>query len=205
MSTFPEMVKIYPKPCAHGLAKTDHYSVTPMQSAISSLHPGEYCPEGTYVRLLVDGRLWMSDTLSEHRTNWRVVREARGNVLIAGLGLGMIFHPILAKKEVTAVTVIEKYADVISLVGPSVRHKKLTIVEGDIYQWRPAKGTKFDCIYFDIWSEQSTDCLEEMKELHLAFRSFKAKGGWMDSWRRDELKAHKRQREREDRRWGRYR
>ena len=134
----------------------------------------------------------MSDTSMEHSTNWDVVHEARGHVLIAGLGLGMILHPILAKKEVLSVTVIEKYADVISLVGPSVKHDKLTIIEGDIYEWKPAKGTKYETIYFDIWAEQSTDCLEDMRKLHFRFRPYKIKEGWMNSWRRDELKAQKR-------------
>ena len=111
----------------------------------------------------------------------------------------MILHPILAKKEVAHVTVIEKYADVIALVSPTVMHKNLTIIEGDIYEWKPAKGTKYDCIYFDIWSEQSTDCLVEMRTLHFRFKPFKVKEGWMNSWRLDELKSKKR---RDDRnRW----
>ncbi len=203
-STFPKMVTIFKKPVAHGTAKIEHRTVSAMESAFSSLHPGEYCPEGSYAVLRVDERLWMSDTSMEHRTNWEVVHEARGNVLIAGLGLGMILHPILAKKEVAHVTVVEKYADVIALVSPTVRCQKLTLVEGDVYQWLPEKGVKFDSIYFDIWAEQSTDCLEKMKELNHRFRPFKAKGGWMNSWRRDELRAQKRRDDREYERWGRY-
>ena len=190
--TFPDMKTIFKKPVSHGLARIDHRTVTRHESAMSAMHPGEYCGEGTYCRLVVDGCLWMSDTSMEHRTNWEVVHEARGNVLIAGLGLGMILHPILEKPEVTHVTVVEKYKDVIALVRPTVPNKKLTLIEGDIYEWLPEKGAKFDAIYFDIWAEQSTDCLEEMKKLHLRFRSFKAKDGWMESWRRDELRAQKR-------------
>jgi hypothetical protein len=189
---FPEMTKIFQTPVTYGIAAVDHVEVTRLQSMMSSFHPGEYCDEGTYCRLLVNGRIMMSDTRMEHLTNYEVVRQAHGNVLIAGLGLGMILHPILAKKEVLSVTVIEKYADVIALVEPTVQNKKLTIIEGDIYEWKPAKGTKYETLYFDIWSEQSTDCLEEMRTLHLRFKPFKVKEGWMNSWRREELKNQKR-------------
>jgi spermidine synthase len=154
---------------------------------------GSYVPSGKYAKLKINGRLVMSDTYMEHSTNRNVVRQSHGHVLIAGLGLGMIIHPILAKPEVLTVTVVEKCFDVISLITPTVKHDKLTIIEGDIYEWKPTKGTKFDTIYFDIWSEQSTDDLEDMRKLHQRFRPYKVKDGWMNSWRRDELKNRKRQ------------
>jgi len=192
-STFPEMVKIVPEG-KHGIASVEHFEVSESAARFSSLRRGGYVPEGRYAKLKVNGCLMMSDTSMEHRTNWGVVHEARGNVLIAGLGLGMILHPILAKPEVLSVTVVEKYPDVIALIGPTVRHRKLTIVEGDIYEWKPAKGTKYDVLYFDIWAEQSTDCLEDMRKLHMRFRPYKVKEGWMESWRRDYLKSQKRSR-----------
>jgi spermidine synthase len=188
------MTTILP-PAEVGLAKIDHVEVTQHQAMMSTLRDrGGYCPEGIYARLLVGGRLMMSDTRMEHMTNYGVVLAAQGNVLIAGLGLGMILHPILAKEAVTTVTVIEKYADVITLVEPSVKCPKLTIVHADIFEWKPAKGTKYDVVYFDIWNDQSTDDLEVMSKLHQKFKSYKVAGGWMNSWRRDWLKSEKRRR-----------
>lgn len=110
---FPEMAKIFKEPVAQGIAKIEHHTVTEDESMMSGFHPGQWCPEGTYACLRINGRLVMSDTRMEHTTNWEVVHEAKGHVLIAGLGLGMILHPILAKEEVLSVTVVEKYADVI--------------------------------------------------------------------------------------------
>jgi hypothetical protein len=189
---FPDMKRIFKKPVKHGKASIDHRTVTKLESVMSAWDIDAYCRPGTYCRLIVDGRLWMSDTQMEHRTNYEVVREARGNVLIAGLGIGMILQPILKKPEVKRVIVIEKYTDVITLVKPTLKSKKVALVEGDIYEWLPEKGTKFDAIYFDIWAEQSTDCLKEMTKLHRRFRPFMAKDGWINSWRRDELRAQKR-------------
>jgi hypothetical protein len=164
-----------------------------MWSALRAMRdPESYVPAGKYAKLIIGGRLVMSDTRMEHSTNYEIVRKSKGHVLIAGLGLGMILHPILTKPEVLSVTVIEKCADVIALIGPTVKHPKLTIIEGDIYEWKPAKGTKYDTIYFDVWSEQSTDDLEDMRKLHMRFRPYQVKEGWMNSWRRDILKANKR-------------
>ncbi len=195
---FPSMIEIVPE-STYGIATVEHFTVSEAESLFSSLRRGDYVPSGKYAKLKVNGTLMMSDTSMEHRTNWDVVHEAKGNVLIAGLGLGMILHPILAKPEVLSVTVIEKYEDVISLVGPTIKSDKLTIVHGDIYEWKPAKGAKYDTIYFDIWAEQSTDCLEDMRKLHLRFRPYKVKEGWMNSWRRGELKNQKRS---DRNRWG---
>ena len=189
MKLFPDMKTIFPMKSEHGIAKIDHVEVSILGSLQSSQDgPEAYCPPGTYCRLIVGNTLMMSDTRMERNTNAEFAREARGHVLIAGLGLGMILHPILAKPEVLSVTVIEKCADVILLVSPTVQSDKLTIIEAYIYEWKPSKGTKYDCIYFDIWSCQSTETLEDMKKLHYRFRSYKAKYGWMDSWRRKTIK-----------------
>ena len=192
MSTFQKMIDVVHEGKV-GIAEVKHFEVSETDSRFTAFGSAmDYVPAGRYAKLKVNGRLVMSDTSMEHRTNWGVVREARGNVLIAGLGLGMILHPILAKPEVLSVTVVEKYPDVITLIAPTVQHEKLTIIEGDIYEWKPAKGTKYDVLYFDIWADQSTDDLEDMRKLHLRFRSYKIKDGWMNSWRRDELRARKR-------------
>lgn len=192
MSEFPRMIEVVPQG-QYGIAAVEHFEVSEMASRFTAMRGADdYVPAEKYAKLRVNGCLMMTDTRMERRTNSEVVWKAKGNVLIAGLGLGMILHPILAKKEVESVTVIEKYADVIALIEPTVRHKKLSIIEADIYDWKPAKGTKFDTIYFDIWAEQSTDCLEDMRKLHCRFRPYKVTEGWMQSWRRDELKAQKR-------------
>lgn len=192
MSTFPSMVEIVPE-CELGVARIEHFDVGHSASRISAMRGGEgYVPEGRYARLRVHGELMMSDTRMEHMTNYDFVRFAKGNILVAGLGLGMILHPILDKDSVTNVTVVEKYADVITLIRPTIPHPKLTLINADIYEWKPSKGIKYDCIYFDIWAEQSTDTLEDMKKLHLRFRSYKSPSGWMESWRREFLKAQKR-------------
>jgi spermidine synthase len=151
----------------------------------------DYPPKaGKHVRLVVCGETMMSDTEMEKASNREFIRMAKGDVLIAGLGIGLIIWPIINKPEVTSVTVIEKYPDVITLVSKSVAHHKLTIIEEDIFNWKTKR--MFDTIYFDIWPTISTDNLDEMATLNRKFARRLNPGGWRGSWMEDSLKYDRR-------------
>lgn len=147
---------------------------------------------GKYVRLHINGELMMSDTAMERISNKDFMDNAKGRVLIAWLGLGLIISNIIDKPEVTEVVVIEKYQDVIDLVSPKFANPKLKVICADIDEWRPEKGEKFDTIYFDIWADITTDNLSHISKLHNSFKGFKVKGGWMDSWMKAYLQKLKR-------------
>lgn len=196
--TFPSIPTVLPEG-ALGVAKVSHFEIDARTAGFTRLREvvtggrEKSIPVGRYAQLFVGDTLMMSDTPMERTSNYGVVQNARGHVLIAGLGLGMILHPILAKPEVTRVTVVEKYEDVAKLVGPTLPHQdKLDLVVGDILTWAPPKGTKYDTIYFDIWPTIDPDNLPQMARLHRRFASRKTPGAWMDSWKRDELQARKR-------------
>lgn len=179
---FPEMAKIL-KPSRRGVAEISHYTLSKLDVLRELIHGGPV-EEGTVAVLRVAGRTMMSDTRHEKLTNCEIKREARGNVLIAGLGIGMILHPILAKPEVKTVTVIEKEGDVLGLVAPSLPQNKLILVHADIFEWRPPDNEKYDCIYFDIWADGSDDLAKiERRKLAARFRKYKAADGWMKSWK----------------------
>lgn len=211
---FPNMVDFVPEG-EKGEAKVRHVSCSAQDSAwtavraLASGNAGEVVREGSYAQLLVNGHLVMSDTQMERRSNYGVVLNAEGDVLIAGLGLGMILLPVLAKEEVKSVTVIELSQDVIDLVEPHIRKAsmcadKLTVIQGDIFEWKPPKGQKWDCIYFDIWADICTDSLDDMAKLHRKFGRRKNSGAWMDSWKKSELKLQRDRDRRQERAWGRF-
>lgn len=173
---FSRMADIVPEgQSGHCLIK--HFEITPHDSALTSIratqHPGEFVPPGRYAMLVVGTEIMMSDTLNEQRTNTGAVHAAQGDVLIAGLGIGMILVPILADREVRSVTVIEKSPDVIKLVGPALEKLqgsgKLTVVEADIFTWEPLRGKLYDLIYLDIWPTISEDNLSEITTLKRRF------------------------------------
>lgn len=194
-----EMRRIVPEG-RRGIARIEHYRISRHEIDMASMgRAGGLAytdPKKTYTKLLVDGELMMSDTQMERTTNLGFLWEATGDVLIAGLGIGLVLHPLVAKPEVRSVTVIEKYPDVIALVGRTVP-RGVDIICADIFDWRPKKGTKFDTIYFDIWPDQCTDNLEEMGRLHQAFKYFKrSRESYMDSWFRETLRSMKRDEDR---------
>jgi hypothetical protein len=184
-----EMYKIIPEGKC-GTAEIQHVEVSKEASQFTMLramqHPGAFVPPGIYVHLLIKGRLYMSDTRNERITNYEVIRKATGDVLIAGLGIGMILADILAKPEVTSVTVVEINPDVVALVGDAVKAmpggEKLTVVTEDIFKYKPAKDQKYDVIYFDIWADQSGDERKEVTRLHRRGAWWRKPGGWMASW-----------------------
>lgn len=187
---FEPMVKLVP-PGVKGVAKVRHVTITEQAAKSMALRelitrgrekaasPGDYC------QLIVDGQLMMSDTRLEHDTNQNVVREATGDILIAGLGIGLILVPILAKTSVKSVMVVELHQDVIDLVAPNFLDDRLQVVCGDIYSWKPAKGTKFQTIYFDIWPNICLSNRNQMTKLERRFRVYLDKGGWMNSWAKE--------------------
>ena len=183
---FTPMVELIPE-AKLGEAEVVHFEITEEQARFARMraaigHSRERVLPGRYAQLRVRNQLVMSDTGHEQQTNRELVRRSHGKILIGGLGLGMVLVPILKKAEVDHVTVIEKSADVISLVGACFDSPKLEIIEADILEWKPPRGTRYDAIYFDIWPNICADNYEEMKKLHRRFGRYKTEGGWMSSW-----------------------
>lgn len=136
----------------------------------------------TYTRLIVDGVLWMTDAEFECWTNQSFLRTAKGEVLVAGLGLGLILTPLLANKAVSSVTVLEINPDVIALVGPHFQSKKLTIVNIDARAWTPP-AKAFDVIYFDIWADvPNSDNKTDISALKKRYRRSLKTGGCSSAW-----------------------
>jgi hypothetical protein len=196
---FERMAEVVPEG-QYGTASVEHFVIdqrTALFTALREVVTGgreQAADAGRYAKLRVNGCLVMSDTPMERDSNREVVRQARGHVLIAGLGLGLIVLPILRKTVVSRVTVVEESADVIALVEGPVRRRagstsrKLTVVHADIFDWRPSPARReFDVIYFDIWSDISTDNLVDMTYLRRQFARRLLRGGWAGCWKQEEL------------------
>ena len=141
-----------------------------------------------YTRLFINNQLWMTDADFDCWTNERVVRQLAGDVLIAGLGLGMILPPILSSNEVKSATVLEISQDLIDAVSPLYKSKKLKIIQADCKEWLVPKKS-YDSIYIDIWPNvPNSDDWEEMKSLKRKYRSGLRPGGKVWAWCEDYAK-----------------
>ena len=149
---------------------------------------GRGCDPGQYTQLLHRGSVIMSDTEAEVRDLRELIYQAKGRVLMAGLGLGVALGAILKKKEVHHVDVVELSEDVIRLVAPSFTCKRVTIHQGDIFTV-PLNGfKKWDVAWFDIWPNICGDNLPEMHKLH---RRFARRAAWKGSWCRWECERER--------------
>jgi hypothetical protein len=188
-----------------GEARVEHFTVDAEASAFTrirqAVNPGrdEYVPEGRYARLFVGGALVMSDTPMELRSNQDAVKQAHGDVLIGGLGLGVITLPILCKPDVRSVTVIERSPDVAALVvphlqrWPGVRAGKLAVVLGDVHRWKPSRvgrrlTARYDYVYLDIWSDICVDDYVDHKRLRAKYGRILRRGGKVESWQFERLR-----------------
>ena len=151
---------------------------------------------GQYVKLSVNNILMMSDTDMEKRTNYEFISNAKGDVMIAGLGIGLILHNLEKKVktgEVKSITVYEKYQDVIDLITPYYKHLPITVKCEDILNYLPPKEEMYNTIYFDIWPTINTDNLKDIRILHNRWKFHKRQDGWMDSWVKQKLQNMKRE------------
>ena len=150
------------RPCKVGSAEIDIFEVD--EKASSSTIFRSYVPAGKYARLKINGHTIMSDTPMEWRTNRECIYHANGDVLIGGLGIGMIIMAIQDKDCVKSITVIEKNPDVIAAVKDQLPlNDKVRVIEGDVYTYVPDR--KYDCVYMDIWGDISEELYPQMVKL----------------------------------------
>jgi hypothetical protein len=154
---------------------------------ISMFKTGRGVPAGTYKRLLRQGTTVMSNTPDEIRDFRHFTREAKGSVLINGLGLGCVVKVLLDKVEITKIMVIEKSEAVIKLVAPFFVDERLVIIQADAFEYEPVES--YDFVWHDIWDYICTDNLPEMARLH---RKYDKRTDWQDSWAKQRCERYKR-------------
>lgn len=123
----------------------------------------QFVTPGKYVRFVLDGQVMMSDTFMERQTNINAL-SATGDILIAGLGIGMVPFQLLSKGDVSSITIVENNANLIEAVKPILDKydyaNKVTIIHDDIWKFTKP-GKSYDYIWLDIWYTMDEDIYEE--------------------------------------------
>lgn len=173
-----------------GVAKVQRFTVVDDELArVRALFShGRYCPAGTYTKLLVRGRLVMSDTPDEMLDHRLPVQFAKGHCLVMGLGLGMVVTAMAKKPEVEKITVIEIEKDVIDLVGPHMP-EKAEIIHADALTWEPPKGVRYGVVWHDIWASMCADQIPERARLK---RRYGRRCEWQGDWGREVIDRDRR-------------
>jgi spermidine synthase len=165
-----------------------------LRSTISSSDRGYYdFKAGTYVILKDNSKneIIMSDTPMELRTNNPFIRHAFGDVLLGGLGLGIIILSIQDNPDIKSITVIEKHKEIIEMITSQIKfNDKVIIIHEDIFKYKPKPKTKFDTIYFDIWNNITADNFDDIKKLERRFKRRLNKDNdkyYINSWQKFEV------------------
>ena len=155
-----------------------------MEKVRALFNGGRGVPAGKYTALKRNNQIIMSDTPDEIKDHFSIIRAAKDNVLINGMGLGVVLQACLNKDSVTHVTVIEQSEDVISLIGDYYKNiygDRLTIIHDDAFAYKPPINIKYGAVWHDIWDNICADNLPEMHRLH---RKYGRRTEWQGSWAR---------------------
>ena len=149
---------------------------------------------GRYTLLRRGPTQFMTDLYDEWWTQRIGILEAirrGGDVLITGLGLGLVAEAILRVHEssVRRLTIVEKSEEVIALVAPhlqSVWPDRLNIVHGDAFSWTPSDGSRFSVGWHDIWPDPTTPSIEHeiasLRQHHAGWCEWQ--GFWPETYQR---------------------
>jgi len=128
--------------------------------------------------LHINGKLMMDDSDREKTTNQFALDACHGDILIGGLGIGMLPCALAQKDKVTSITMVESSQEVIDLVWSPVRdfcsetrpELALDLIKSDIFKYRVPTGKTFDSIYIDIWFSVDAAARREQARLRKQFQ-----------------------------------
>jgi hypothetical protein len=121
---------------------------------------------GTWTYLLLDGETWMSDTPDEINDHMPFILAAEGNVLVTGLGLGVVVQALLRKPTVRRLDVVEKNPDVVCLIAPSFeKDERFHVHVADAWSWTPPPSVEYDWAWHDIWQNLDADNIPEFERI----------------------------------------
>ena len=100
----------------------------------------------------LEGREMMTDNIQETETHIPFFDlPLSGNVLVTGLGVGMINEYLITIPEIKKVVIVEKYKEVIDMVWPYCkRDERFEIVNEDAEIYIPT--IHFDYAWLDHWT-----------------------------------------------------
>jgi hypothetical protein len=140
------------------------WSLRSRRGGVFDSYLAETCIEQPHDVLCHNGDAWMSTSMLEIESHAWHHHCSKGNVLIAGLGMGMFLHAVAAKQDVHKIVVLEIDPDVIALFKTSTdfdnwpHRDKIVILQTDALSPNSAAavqaafhGMRPDYLYVDIW------------------------------------------------------
>ncbi len=99
---------------------------------------------------------WMSITPHEINTMDKAIKEANGNVLVLGLGLGYYPYMISLKDSVKSIDIVEIAKEPIEIFKEAIlpyftKKSKVNIISIDAFEYLKNSTKKYDYVFVDLW------------------------------------------------------
>lgn len=133
--------------------------------------------------LYIDGKLWMWDTPKERDQQAEVAQEARGDVLVAGYGFGLVQRFLTENARVRSVTSVEKFREVVDEARKLYGKIYGEVVIGDFFDFDTDR--RFDCVVGDIWEEVMPIYLPDYVRFKEKAKTLLRPGGVIRAWGQD--------------------
>jgi len=113
--------------------------------------------------LKISGKQWMVDDPLHYEGMKLLAINSKGNVLVGGLGLGLVIHELAKNPDVKRIDVAEINPDVIELIKPLIPDKKVRIMNKNVFSEDFLKED-YDTVILDLWMKAKE---EESKKIGL--------------------------------------
>lgn len=114
-----------------------------------------------YTLEYINDEVLMWDDTIDLSINYKISNNCSGNVLIGGLGLGLLEKFLIKNENIDTVKIIEYNKDIIELISKYVP-KQYEIIQGDFKKYIVETKQKYDTIVADIWTVDAQ--MNEVKE-----------------------------------------
>lgn len=117
---------------------------------------GYFTEEYDYISIKQKEITWMSTIPHEITTMDNSIKDAFGNVLVLGLGLGYYPYMCLKNKNVKTITIVEKDKKIIDFYNNNLsllNNKKIKIIFQDAIEFLKTSKNCYDFCFADLWHD----------------------------------------------------
>lgn len=169
------------QPGEFGLWKIERLDLSPTQQKIADAFATQTVLSHWTEETLHKGRgdIVMEDSRPELRKHLPIWMNARGRVLITGLGLGCVVRGLLANPNVERIDVVEIDRQIIDRIWPEFAgNDRATIHHADAMRLRFSRANRWDCAWHDLWTEDDKLTGMHIKLFAKFMQQCEVQGAW---------------------------
>jgi len=156
-------------PLLNGNFMVERFMVDPSEAEILNRSFEENCPfplskvaPGQYTKLTYYGAAIQVDLVPMMEMVAGFVEAAHGDVLVTGLGLGLMGPMLVQNPNVKTITFMEYEPAITKLVEPRMQgDKPITVIFGDARQALQVP-VFYDCVFHDLWQTFQTHAFKTL-------------------------------------------